>query len=56
MNDASRSARMPLFVAYYRRTLPRFLKVRQLLEGGGIGTVTAVQATVSDRLAALSMS
>jgi predicted dehydrogenase len=56
MNDAFRSAQVPLFVAYYRRALPRFLKVRQLLKGGAIGTVTAAQITVSDRLAALSMS
>lgn len=56
MNDAFRSHGVPLFVAYYRRALPRFLKVRQLLNGGAIGTVTAVHITVSKRLAAPAMS
>lgn len=30
---------IPLFVAYYRRSLPRFLKVKQWIEEGRIGTV-----------------
>jgi predicted dehydrogenase len=29
---------VPLFVAYYRRSLPRFERVKQWLEGGKIGT------------------
>ena len=29
---------VPLFVAYYRRAMPRFVKLRALLEGGAIGT------------------
>jgi len=29
----------PLFVAYYRRSLPRFEKVKQLIESGAIGNV-----------------
>ncbi len=29
----------PLFVAYYRRAQPRFLKVKELIENGAIGTV-----------------
>ncbi len=33
---------VPLFVAYYRRALPRFLKIKQLLEKGAIGQVRAV--------------
>src|SRR5690606_25038932 len=37
MLDASRDAGQPLFVAYYRRALPRFLKVRELLAEGAIG-------------------
>lgn len=28
---------LPLFVSYYRRSLPRFLKVRELIENGRIG-------------------
>ncbi len=31
-----------LFVAYYRRAMPRFLKVRELLDGGAIGRLTGV--------------
>ena len=34
MNDAFRAAGVPLFVAYYRRALPRFLEVRRLLDSG----------------------
>ncbi|WLR47279.1 Gfo/Idh/MocA family oxidoreductase [Halobacillus litoralis] len=30
---------VPLFVAYYRRSLPRFLKVKELIEEGAIGEV-----------------
>ena len=42
MVAAFRAARLPLFVAYYRRALPRFLAVRDLLESEALGTVTAV--------------
>ncbi|MEC3883380.1 Gfo/Idh/MocA family oxidoreductase [Halobacillus sp. HZG1] len=30
---------VPLFVAYYRRSLPRFLKVKELIDEGAIGEV-----------------
>ncbi len=36
---------LPLFVAYYRRNLPRFLKVKQFLDEGRIGTVRHLQWT-----------
>ncbi len=42
MIEACRSAGVPLWVGYYRRALPRFLKVRELVEGGAIGPVRAV--------------
>ena len=32
----------PLFVAYYRRALPRFLKIKALIDNGTLGTVRAV--------------
>ena len=51
MNDAFREAGVPLFVAYYRRALPRFLEVRRLLDSGAIGPVTDVHVRVSERLA-----
>ncbi len=33
---------MPLFVAYYRRTLPAFLKVKELVENNEIGRILTV--------------
>jgi predicted dehydrogenase len=33
---------VPLYVAYYRRALPRFLEVRELLRAGAVGAVTSV--------------
>ncbi len=40
---------MPLFVAYYRRALPRFLKVKELIDGGAIGEVRYVTVLLSQR-------
>jgi len=37
MLKVSEETRMPLFVAYYRRTLPAFLKVKELIDIGTIG-------------------
>jgi predicted dehydrogenase len=42
MGAACRAAGVPLWVAYYRRALPRFLKVRELVQGGAIGAVRMV--------------
>ena len=36
---------VPVFVAYYRRALPRFAQVKQLLDNGAIGTPRSVRAT-----------
>ena len=41
MVEAFERAGVPLFVAYYRRCLPRFVRVKQLLDAGAIGTVTS---------------
>ena len=41
MIAACGAAGVKLFVAYYRRALPRFLKVRELLDGA-IGTLTGI--------------
>jgi predicted dehydrogenase len=41
MVQAFEKAKLPLFVAYYRRAQPRFVKLKQLLDGGAIGRVTA---------------
>lgn len=43
MLEACRSAGVPLFVAYYRRALPRFVKVKELLQEGRIGEVRFVR-------------
>lgn len=37
MLRVSEKTGMPLFVAYYRRTLPAFLKVKELIDSGTIG-------------------
>ncbi|MEZ4829447.1 MAG: Gfo/Idh/MocA family oxidoreductase [Bacteroidia bacterium] len=42
MIKACEAAGVPLYVAYYRRLLPNFLKVRALIESGEIGTVRLV--------------
>ena len=47
----SATAQRPLWVAYYRRALPRFLKVRELLRANAIGTLTSVHVKVTDPLA-----
>jgi predicted dehydrogenase len=39
MNEACAAARAPLFVAYYRRCLPAFVKVAELLQAGAVGEV-----------------
>ncbi|MCA0970873.1 Gfo/Idh/MocA family oxidoreductase [Halobacillus litoralis] len=39
MVEACEKHGVPLFVAYYRRSLPRFLKVKELIEDGEIGEV-----------------
>jgi predicted dehydrogenase len=46
MIDACTAAGVPLYVAYYRRALPRFLKVKELLESGAVGQVRAVTTTL----------
>lgn len=40
--DAFASRNLPAFAAFYRRQLPRFVKAKQLIDTGAIGTVTAV--------------
>ncbi len=41
----------PLWVAYYRRALPRFLKVKELLDAQAIGRLTSVHVQITDTLA-----
>jgi predicted dehydrogenase len=42
MIEACQKAKVPLFVAYYRRYLPKFLKIKQLLNNQVIGDVRFV--------------
>src|SRR3954453_17012092 len=42
MIEACRAGGVPLWVAYYRRALPRFLAVRDLIASGTIGEVRMV--------------
>lgn len=46
MIAACQEAGVPLFVAYYRRTLPVFLKVKELVESGAVGEVRFVTVHV----------
>ena len=50
MIAACRVARVPLWVGYYRRALPRFLAVRDLLAKGAIGSVRMVVSRQFQRL------
>lgn len=43
INHVAQETKMPCFVAYYRRCLPYFLKVKEIIDNGIIGTVTNVQ-------------
>jgi predicted dehydrogenase len=42
MIGACEQAGVPLFVAYYRRALPRFLKIKELIQDGAIGDIRFV--------------
>ncbi|MDO8538967.1 MAG: Gfo/Idh/MocA family oxidoreductase [Opitutaceae bacterium] len=42
MIETFAAAQQKLFVAYYRRALPRFLKIKELLESGAVGRVMGV--------------
>ena len=41
--NAFNATKTPLFVAYYRRTLPRFLKLKSWIDEGKVGTVRHIQ-------------
>ena len=51
MIEAFRARQVPLWVAYYRRALPRFLKVRELLRERAIGELTSIHVKVTEPLA-----
>jgi predicted dehydrogenase len=46
MNQVSSETGMPIFVAYYRRSMEYFLKVKELLQNQAIGKVLMVQSSL----------
>lgn len=42
MVEAFDKANIPLYIAYYRRALPKFLKIKELIQSGAIGEVRMV--------------
>lgn len=46
MNQVSEETGVPLFVAYYRRSLPYFRKVKKLLQENSIGKVLSVESVL----------
>ncbi len=47
---------VPLFVAYYRRALPRFLKIKEIIESGRLGTISEVQVQLLQTAKAVDVS
>jgi len=52
MIKASEDSGIPLFVAYYRRALPGFLKVRELIDTGILGKIKVVNIQLYKSLSA----
>jgi predicted dehydrogenase len=52
MVEAFAAAGVPLWVAYYRRALPRFLLVRDLIRQGAVGRITSIHIEIAQALAA----
>lgn len=46
MVEVCENYKVPLFVAYYRRALPNFLKVKELVDSGAIGEIRMVEITL----------
>jgi predicted dehydrogenase len=56
MLAACRDARVPLFVAYYRRALPRFRRIKELIDAQAIGEPRYVNITLHQPLAREDLS
>ncbi len=52
MVDAFRTAGLPLYVSYYRRHLPKFRKVKEILESGRLGPIVGIDYRLSKRVSA----
>ncbi len=46
MIEVCEKAKVPLYVAYYRRALPHFVKIKELLETGAIGEIRTVHVNL----------
>ncbi len=46
MVEACKKANVNLYVAYYRRTLPNILKVKELIDSGAIGDIRSIDISV----------
>jgi 1,5-anhydro-D-fructose reductase (1,5-anhydro-D-mannitol-forming) len=46
MIEACRTAGVPLFTAFYRRAMPRFARIKTLVDAGAIGTLRVVNISV----------
>lgn len=49
MIQACAAAHVPLWVAYYRRAVPKFVEIKKLLENDAIGTVHTVTTQIHQR-------
>jgi predicted dehydrogenase len=47
MRTAFQSAGLPLYVSYYRRHLPRFLKVKEIVDSGELGEISTLTYLMS---------
>ena len=45
MISTCKKAGVPLYVAYYRRAMPRFVKIKELLENKAIGDIRLITTT-----------
>ncbi len=50
MIEACKRADVPLYVAYYRRALPHFIKIKELLDQGAIGEIRTVHINLKQEL------
>jgi predicted dehydrogenase len=48
MTDAFAAANVPLFVAYYRRAMPRFIQARQIIQSGQLGKLKTASYACRD--------
>lgn len=49
MIEKCETMQVPLFVAYYRRALPKFLKIREIISSGILGNISSVEISFLKR-------